>query len=145
MGFGRAPAPGDGGGVEPRRGCPGGFPFGHSQSQGSTPSYNCSVMAEGPLLREFTEPGEMNRFFAGARPPTEDDVSITFDGRRLDTVEKVLAFAAELEEIAPPAVRVAVHEQHVALDIERLTECLHRHQVDYLLVGGLGAQLHGGS
>lgn len=56
-------------------------------------------MAKGSFLCEFTEPGEMNRFFAGSLPPTDDDVSITFDGRRLDTVEKVLAFAAELEEI----------------------------------------------
>lgn len=40
---------------------------------------------------------------------------------------------------------VVVDEHHVPLDIERLTECLHRHRVEYLLVGGLGAQLHGGS
>lgn len=31
------------------------------------------------------------------RPPTSDDVSITWDGRRLDTVEKVLAFLVEIE------------------------------------------------
>lgn len=30
-------------------------------------------------------------------PPTDDDVSITKDGRRLDSKEKVLAFLAELE------------------------------------------------
>jgi len=30
-------------------------------------------------------------------PPTSDDVSITWDGRRLDTKEKVLSFLAELE------------------------------------------------
>ncbi len=30
-------------------------------------------------------------------PPTDDDVSITNDGRRLDTKAKVLAFLAELE------------------------------------------------
>lgn len=33
-----------------------------------------------------------------APPPTDDDVSITWDGRRLDTKEKVLAFLAEIEE-----------------------------------------------
>jgi hypothetical protein len=32
-----------------------------------------------------------------SRPPTSDDVSITLDGRRLDTKEKVLAFLAEIE------------------------------------------------
>ncbi len=31
-------------------------------------------------------------------PPTSDDVSITIDGRRLDTEEKVLEFLAEVEE-----------------------------------------------
>jgi len=30
-------------------------------------------------------------------PPTDDDVSITKDGRRLDSKEKVLEFLAELE------------------------------------------------
>lgn len=29
------------------------------------------------------------------------------------------------------------------LDVRRLVECLHRHQVEYLIVGGIGAQLHG--
>ncbi|MGH2717639.1 MAG: hypothetical protein ACRDJU_03525 [Actinomycetota bacterium] len=31
------------------------------------------------------------------RPRTTDDVSITWDGRRLDTKEKVLTFLAEIE------------------------------------------------
>jgi hypothetical protein len=31
------------------------------------------------------------------RPSTPDDVTITMDGRRLDTKEKVLAFLAEIE------------------------------------------------
>lgn len=31
-------------------------------------------------------------------PPTLDDVSITTDGRRLDTKEKVLEFLAEIEK-----------------------------------------------
>lgn len=33
----------------------------------------------------------------GLLPPTCDDVSITFDGRRLDTAEKVIAFCAEIQ------------------------------------------------
>lgn len=32
-----------------------------------------------------------------AQPRTADDVSITWDGRRLDSREKVLAFLAELQ------------------------------------------------
>lgn len=32
-----------------------------------------------------------------APPPTSDDVSITSDGRRLDSKEAVIAFFAELE------------------------------------------------
>lgn len=30
-------------------------------------------------------------------PPTDDDVSITSDGRRLDTIEKAVAFFAETD------------------------------------------------
>jgi len=33
---------------------------------------------------------------ADALPPTSDDVSITSDGRRLDTAEKVIAWVHEL-------------------------------------------------
>ncbi len=32
---------------------------------------------------------------------------------------------------------------HPEFDVERITECLARHGVEYLLVGGFGAQLHG--
>ena len=32
-----------------------------------------------------------------SRPPTPDDVSITLDGRRLDSKEKVLEFLAEIQ------------------------------------------------
>jgi hypothetical protein len=50
----------------------------------------------GRLIRRF-EPGEFNELFRDALPPTSDDVSITKDGRRLDTAEKVIEFFAELE------------------------------------------------
>jgi hypothetical protein len=40
----------------------------------------------------------VNELFAAAGAPTPDDVSITLDGRRLDTKDKVLAFVAELEQ-----------------------------------------------
>lgn len=39
---------------------------------------------------------EFNELFRDALPPTADDVSITSDGRRLDTAEKVIEFFAEL-------------------------------------------------
>ena len=44
---------------------------------------------------------------AGSNPPTDDDVSITLDGVRLDTPEKVIAFIDEIN-----AQRSA--EQHLA-------------------------------
>lgn len=40
---------------------------------------------------------ELAEAVRSAPTPTADDVSITWDGRRLDTKEKVLAFVAELE------------------------------------------------
>ena len=36
------------------------------------------------------------RDLAGTEPPTDDDVSITLDGRRLDTPDKVIAFIQEI-------------------------------------------------
>lgn len=33
-----------------------------------------------------------------APPPTRDDASLTWDGRRLDSREKVLSFLAELDD-----------------------------------------------
>lgn len=39
---------------------------------------------------------EFNELLRDAPPPTADDVSITADGERLDTKEKVLAFCERL-------------------------------------------------
>jgi hypothetical protein len=41
---------------------------------------------------------EFNDRLRDAPPPTDDDVGITWDGRRIDTVEKLVAFAAEIEQ-----------------------------------------------
>jgi hypothetical protein len=48
-----------------------------------------------PVVLSYAELVEAAR--QDLRPPTSDDVSITCDGRRLDTREKVLAFVAEVE------------------------------------------------
>lgn len=45
---------------------------------------------------EFVGHCESARELAGSQPPTEDDVSITRDGRRLDTPDKVRAFIEEI-------------------------------------------------
>ena len=52
-------------------------------------------MSSAPIVLSYSEWVEAIR--QSARPPTSDDVSITLDGRRLDTKEKVLAFLAEIE------------------------------------------------
>jgi hypothetical protein len=46
---------------------------------------------------------ESARDLAGDRPPTDDDVSITRDGRRLDTPAKVVAFLDEINANRAPA------------------------------------------
>lgn len=53
------------------------------------------VMA--PVKREY-RPGEAMALVAGVGPPTDDDVSITNDGRRLDSAEAVTAFFEDLRE-----------------------------------------------
>ncbi len=47
-------------------------------------------------MKEIDWPDLKVKMSAGG-PPTSDDVSITTDGRRLDSKEKVLEFLAELE------------------------------------------------
>lgn len=48
-----------------------------------------------PVKREYG-PGEATTLVAGGGPATDDDVSITNDGRRLDSEEAVIAFVEEL-------------------------------------------------
>jgi hypothetical protein len=47
------------------------------------------------------------RELAGDRPPTDDDVPITRDGRRLDTPDKVIAFLEEINTRRDAATRRA--------------------------------------
>lgn len=42
-------------------------------------------------------PGEANELVGGGAPSTPDEVSITSDGRRLDSAVAVIEFLAELE------------------------------------------------
>lgn len=51
------------------------------------------------MVNEMQEPGlaAVAEALRGAPPRTSDEVSITMDGRRLDSKEKVLAFLAEIE------------------------------------------------
>jgi len=50
---------------------------------------------------------EVEALLAGGGPSTEDDVSITADGRRLDSAEAVIAFFEELQ--AERATEAAGH------------------------------------
>ncbi|MFI5047289.1 MAG: hypothetical protein ACHQIG_09525 [Acidimicrobiia bacterium] len=52
-------------------------------------------MSERSPLRVLSRE-EFNDLVRDAPPPTDDDVPVTSDGRRLDTRDKVLAFCAEL-------------------------------------------------
>ena len=42
-------------------------------------------------------PREANAYLSGGQPSTPDEVSITTDGRRLDSAEAVIAYFAEIE------------------------------------------------
>jgi hypothetical protein len=50
-----------------------------------------------PEIRRSYGPGEASEFVSGGEPSSSDEVSITTDGRRLDSAEAVLEFLAELE------------------------------------------------
>lgn len=47
-------------------------------------------------LKESYEAGELNEVLAAANGPTSDDVSVTTDGRRLDSATAVIAFFEEM-------------------------------------------------
>ena len=47
------------------------------------------------VVRRWT----VEEFFTDAASPTDDDVPIADDGRRLDTPEKVIAYVARLDDV----------------------------------------------
>ena len=47
-------------------------------------------------LKQSYDREELEQLFADAAPATPDDVSITDDGRRLDSAEAVIAFFDEM-------------------------------------------------
>lgn len=59
-----------------------------------------------PVKRVYG-PGELAAFVAGGGPATDDDVSITNDGRRLDSAEAVLEFLEDLRQEREAAERSA--------------------------------------
>ncbi len=70
----------------------------------------------------------------GTEPPTADDVSITGDGRRLDSPDKVLAFLREINgERAAEALPAEVTAE--PFDPDRILATLDRHGVDFLFGG----------
>ena len=54
------------------------------------------VVTEEPFERVLTRE-EFNEMLRDAPPPTSDDVSITSDGRRLDSKEAIIDFFTQLE------------------------------------------------
>lgn len=70
-------------------------PAGVPTASSHSPQYDRAVGDREPM-RVLTW-DEWNELARNALPPTPDDVSITSDGRRLDTAEKVIEFFAELE------------------------------------------------
>ena len=59
-------------------------------------------------MRQVFDRGEFNALFVDMDAPTNDDVSITTDGRRLDSVEAVLDLVEEAERERATAERVTV-------------------------------------
>ena len=48
------------------------------------------------IVKRIYRAGELDALLSGGQPATADDVSITKDGRRLDTAEAVIEFFGEL-------------------------------------------------
>jgi hypothetical protein len=65
------------------------------------PPYNCPVTIRG--VERVLSREEFNEMLRDAPEPTADDVSMTRDGRRLDSKEAVIEFFAELAAEQPAA------------------------------------------
>ena len=57
-----------------------------------------STMAFVPRLKDHYDEADWPELLKGAGPSTPDEVSITNDGRLLDSAEAVIAFFGELRE-----------------------------------------------
>lgn len=59
-----------------------------------------------PRLKDHYDEADLAAILEGAPPSTPDEVSITKDGRRLDSAEAVVAFCEELraQRSAEPAI-----------------------------------------
>ena len=60
--------------------------------QATCPGYRGRVADQ--VVRRWT----VEEFFENTDPPTDDDVPITLEGRRLDTTEKVIAYLEEINQ-----------------------------------------------
>ncbi|MGH3849555.1 MAG: hypothetical protein ACRDRT_07625 [Pseudonocardiaceae bacterium] len=56
-------------------------------------------------MKTVFDKGEINKLFEGAAPATSDDVTITRDGRHLDTPEKFIAWLEEYNATISDAPR----------------------------------------
>lgn len=85
------------------------------------PNLEAVDIAEAVAYAEATGPGkprvervltadQFNEMLRDAPPPTPDDVSITTDGRRLDTEEAVIAFFAQPDAARASTARPDVDE-----------------------------------
>lgn len=82
-----------------------------------------------------------------ADSPSLDDALIANDGRRLGSKREVLEFLTELEPVGPVEARMpsSPTSSKPAPDLARITAHLRRHDVRYLLVGGVAGIVHGGT
>ena len=63
-----------------------------ASSSCARPRYHGDMSSARPIMT-----GDKWAADAVGRPPTPDDVTITLDGRRIDTKEKAIAWLAEIE------------------------------------------------
>ena len=77
-------------------------------------------------------------------PPTPDDVTITLDGRRIDSKKRRSPGWPRSRPTVQLARRLPTPLPDQSLpDVRRITEVLDRHGVDYLVIGGVATQAYG--
>jgi hypothetical protein len=79
---------------------------------------------------------EFNELLREAPAPTADDVSITTDGQRLDTKEKVLSFCAELAAERGVALEIDAAAGLLGMAPTHLARVCDEGRVECVTVGG---------